>query len=123
MTTFVITVGYNPNFNKKEVWEELVEYVNYLRDKPELILLELAPFLNEDDGKMYEECAALYSKNSKDLTIKIQKIEDIESGAIIQSSSGGGGWRDIKEDVRRAFCSLVLKHMNRKRMNININVC
>jgi len=120
-TAHVIQVGYNSAHHKKDVWKELKEYVGYLCSSNFKIADEAKKYTSkishdqlDEFGKSYKEC--------KDLTIRIHDNEDVDECYIRQMSSGGGVDREIKEQLRRAFCRLVLERMHSLNMEINISV-
>ena len=134
MTGYHITIGYNSGHHKEEVWEELKNIVNLIRNNPQQIAEELLAVekfgpnyclptnsvesVDEDTIREF----AQYYKKATDATLQILEDEDIEKCQIMQLASSGGGYRDLKEQLRRAFCRVVLREMHKRGMEVNIIV-
>jgi len=123
MVGYYIRPGYSYEHDQKEIWKELLAITKYLCDSPYLIAEEACNRRGRFSLDEYNEYAKSY-KNCTDLTIKITDGTDFDKKDqfIQQYASGGNPGRSIKEDLRRAFCLLVLRNMNEIGMNINISV-
>lgn len=119
-TSYHITVGYNSGFKNSEVESLLRSEVERLCSQPKRILEEVQRVEGYLPDKEYGEH---YRQPWQDLTIRYSEAEpenDLEF-AVIQSASGGGNSREVKEAMRRAFCRLILEAMNRHHMEVNIH--
>ena len=123
MTSYIISLGYNSGDSSRIV-QSLLGIINNIREDPKQLVHEVIKLHYDDDMKLdkYFEFAEMYRHRNKDLTLVIHGNHDYEELRITQLASGGGTDRQIKEDLRRAFCRLVLVRMHKLRLEINISV-
>lgn len=122
---YAISVGYNPSIPKEDVWSKMVEVVNELRINSQKIVDEVLRLEPDADKEMTKSVSEMYSPLTDDEDLNIKVIVSDGKGRhsyIMQSASGGGQWRLVKESCRRAFCRLVLEEMHKNKMEINIDV-
>jgi hypothetical protein len=119
MTGWHITIGYisgdSCEYNRDQAWELLKAEVARLREDGKAILGEYIRTCPEMISAEVEELIACYKAAHGDKTITV--LEDKRE--IMQLASGA---RSTKEQVRRAFCRLVLDAMHRHNIDINLIV-
>lgn len=120
-TRHVIQIGYNSSKCKYYVWEELKNHAEYLCNHPDDIAIEAKKYTVAALNDLVDEFSKAYT-DCRDLTIQIKENKDVDKCYISQSSSGGGDQREVKEQLRRAFCRLILDYMHFLNMEINISV-
>lgn len=121
VSVYRVDVGYNSNFSREEVWEELKAAVAIIRRDPTAIRREVIRLEQTPDLLSIEKILPFYADDI-DLTLKIKEEEDTQGPHVMQFASGGDPMRDAKESCRRAVCRLLLEHMHRKKMEVNIFV-
>lgn len=131
MTGYKITVGYNSRFSKEEVAIKLLEIGQHIANNTETLAQEAVKF-----GFIGTSIAMEYAlpfQMQEDLTIQFitephNYIDEEDQTAgnfysyIWMLASGGGESRKYKEEVRRAYCRLILVEMHKLGMEININI-
>lgn len=125
-TGYLLSIGYLSGSGYKgesdKAWDELVNAVETLRLQPERIMAE-ARRLGADET-CSEGCCTLrgmaeaYRENldNHDGTLIIHAEEQ----TIMQLATGGD--RSLKEQVRRAFCRLVIEDMHRQGIEVCLEV-
>lgn len=128
MTGYHISIGYLSGYDKEEAWEVLKRVVLELCNAPARIAEEAMRFgMNGAVAREYAEAyrgASLESRGTEDSTLRIIEANPVEETKpeIMQLASGGGPSRIYKEQMRRAFCRLVMDEMHKLEIEININV-
>lgn len=128
MTGYHISIGYLSGYDKDEAWEVLKSVVLDLCHNPHHLVDEAVRF--GMDPKTACEYAAAYvgasleKQGTEDSTLRIIEGERAEGNPpqIMQLAGGSGESRTIKEQMRRAFCRLVMREMHKLEIEININV-
>jgi hypothetical protein len=91
--------------------------------KPRELVKEVVRVCGERYDRRDLMDVALKYPTDEDLTIKIlDSPKDPARRQIQQLASGYGKWRTIKEELRRAFCRLVLAEMHKRGMEVDIFV-
>jgi len=119
VSTYAVEVGYNSGHAYDEVWDELQSAVANIRNDPSAIVREVLRLEETPDLVAIEGILHLYESET-DLTMMVKNEED--NRRVIQFASGGDPMRSAKESCRRAVCRLLLEHMHRKKMEVNIIV-
>lgn len=126
MRGYYLDIGYSDN--PEEAWKELRRHVVHLCAHPERIATEASRLgcPEELEGEMLADYAERY-RDREDYTIFIQEtalatLADPGSPYVVQFASGGGPGRVLKEHLRRAFCRLVIEHMHRQGIEVNLRV-
>ncbi len=126
MTGYYLRPGYQSNGSREEAWAVIRAIVADLRLDPNAIMAEVVRvdpkiLLDED----YDECAMLYA-DDRDLTLRIfdagREADQQDGPVIVQLASGGGKFREIKEQLRRAYCRLVIERCHAKGIEVNLEV-
>lgn len=121
MTGYYLSPGYQSAGSRKEAWEQMKLFVAYYRDLPDDIIAEVNRVEKVDYPDELRECAAEYPVG-RDLTLHVREAEDEQEPAIVQFASGGGTYRDAKEQCRRAFCRLVIAECHKRGIEVNMTV-
>jgi hypothetical protein len=119
VSTYAVEVGYNSDHCYDSVWEELQVAVANIRKDPSVIVKEVLRLEETPDLVTIKEILPLY-ESEVDLTMVVKHENDNQR--VIQFASGGDPMRSAKESCRRAVCRLLLEHMHRKKMEVNIVV-
>lgn len=128
MTGYHISIGYLSGYDKDEAWEVLKRVVLELCNAPARIAEEAMRFgMDGAVAREYAEAyrgASLETHGTEDSTLRIIEKNEAEGTPpqIMQLAGGSGPSRLYKEQMRRAFCRLVMYEMHKLEIEININV-
>lgn len=129
MTGYKITVGYNSNFSKEEVAIKLITVGVNIANQPEIIAAEANKYIDMGIAIEYAKPFQIQEDKTIQFITKPHNSTDKEDAAednfypyIWMLASGSGESRSYKEEVRRAYCRLILAEMHKLKMEININV-
>ena len=127
MTSYYISLGYQSGYagfvgDKSKCWEKLEELWCRLATDPERIkneALRLGANEHCEDNCCSIDDYCIRYKEGGDLTLRITKPVGDEEGYIVQYASGS---RELKEQVRRAFCRLLIEDAHRAGIEVNLRV-
>lgn len=128
MTGYHISIGYLSGYDKEEAWKVLKLVVLELCHNPHHLVDE-AVRLGMNPMTACEYAAAYIGaseelQGTEDSTLRIIEGSRAEGNPpqIMMLAGGSGESRTIKEQIRRAFCRLVMAEMHKLEIEININV-
>jgi hypothetical protein len=116
VTSYKLTDGYSGDFDRDEIWQELLVVVDVVREDTNRIVSEVLRVEPKANKKKIQELAMYYKKPAIDLTIQIRENEECRE--VLQLATGGG----LKESVRRAFCRIVIDEMHKRKMEVSLIV-
>jgi hypothetical protein len=116
VTSYKLTDGYSGDFDRDEIWTELLAVVDLVREDTNRIVNEALRIEPRANKRKLQELAMYYKKPAIDLTIQIRENEEYRG--VFQLATGGG----LKESVRRAFCRLVIEEMHKRKMEVSLVV-
>ena len=113
MTGWTIRAGYSPDSSPTEIMAVIIAVTRAaIANPPPLDLPPLSAELEAEDD--YEDHVVGY------LGSGIHVRGDEGDRFVLLTASGGGGWRDRKEEIARAFCIYVMTELHRRGMNVSI---
>lgn len=122
MTGYYIEIGYLSGYSGPadldQAWDSLKNVVAILREQPANIVGEA---MRVEGGSLRKllPFAERYHPKFTDGTIEVNDAE--RQITQLASSGNGDAARVVKEQVRRAFCRLVIQEMHRR--GIEVNLC
>lgn len=123
MTGYYLRPGYQSGGSREEAWEQMKLFVTYYRDLPDDIIAEVHRVEKVSFPEELRDCAKAYdAKTGSDLTLRICEAEEHQEAAIVQLASGGGSYREAKEQCRRAFCRLIITECHKRGIEVNLEV-
>lgn len=127
MTGYHISIGYLSGADKDEAWIALKRVVlelchNIARIADEAACFGMSTKVANEYALAYQD-ATEEQHGTKDSTLRIiERKGENDPPQVMQLAGGSGESRDIKEEMRRAFCRLVMHDMHQLGLEININV-
>jgi hypothetical protein len=130
MTGYHISIGYlsGGDFDKDEAFQVLKKVALELCHNPhhlvdEAVRFGMRPQTACDYAAAYVN-ASEEQRGTEDSTLRIIEGERAEGNPpqIMMLAGGAGESRTIKEQIRRAFCRLIMREMHKLEIEVNINV-
>lgn len=128
MTGYHISIGYLSGYDKDEAWKVLKMVVLDTCQNPHRIVDEAVLF--GMDPRTASEYASAYvnasegQQGTEDSTLRIIEGARAEGNPpqIMMLAGGSGASRTVKEQIRRAFCRVVIREMHKLEIEINLVV-